>query len=259
MTERREPTLSGLASDSAGLDEPKLATSSKQRVNSKASKSAPKRPAPVSQRVVEVKSPLAPLALVASVMALGFAGILFWQSSGQEQASKALLAELNNAKARIEQLEQKLTATGDESSQSLAGLAAGIKALDVDAKENSSEIRKLWGVAHDRNRKVIETNKNKVAAAVKSVASLKKAQQKDHKALQAAIAELEGELAVLGEVQESQQAALSKSQAIKADLEAFKTDLSSRVASNEEAVKSIDAFRLQVNRQLIQMGGSATP
>ena len=70
---------------------------------------------------------------------------------------------------------------------------------------------------------------------------------------------MQGELAVLSEVQESQQSALSQSRNISAQLQALKTDLSSRVNANEEAIKAIDAFRLQVNRQLLQMGGTANP
>ena len=183
MTERREPTLSGPVSDPAAFNDPKLSAEPVAKQHQSSSYNRSSRPAPVSQRVVEVKSPLAPLALVAAIIALGFAGLLFWQSSIQNKTSNALLSELQAAKVRIEQLEQKLTATGDESSQSLAGLAAGIKAFNATAEENSSEIRKLWGVAFDRNRKAIEENKNKVAAAVKSLANLKNVQPKQHLSL----------------------------------------------------------------------------
>ncbi len=258
MAERREPTLSSPLADSAVLDEPKVNTGSAHHRNT-SSKSTAKRPAPVSQRVVEVKSPLAPLALVASLVALGISGLLFWQLSAQVRTSEALLTELQSANVRIVQLEQQLTATGDESSQSLAGLAAGVKTLDANSKENSAEIRKLWGVAHDRNRKNIAQNKAQVAAVKKSVASLNAAQQKNNTALQASLSALQGELAVLAEVQESQQGALSKSQTLVADIEALKSDLNRRVTSNEEAIQAIDAFRLQVNRQLMQMSGAAAP
>ncbi|HEY7774044.1 MAG TPA: hypothetical protein VIC26_12745 [Marinagarivorans sp.] len=227
-------------------------------VSPKASAKKASRPAPVSQRVVEVKSPLAPLALVAAVVALGIAGLLFWQVSVLDSDRKALGQQLEAADARIAELERKLTVTGDESEQSLTTLGAGIKTLGADIDENKSEIRKLWGVSYDRNRKAIEDNKKTVETVEKSVASLKAAQQKDQKALQAAIADLRGELAVLSEVQESQQAAFSQSRNVSAELEALKTDLSSRVNANEEAIKAIDAFRLQVNRQLLQMGGTAT-
>ncbi|BCD97561.1 hypothetical protein [Marinagarivorans cellulosilyticus] len=253
MTERREPTLSASnLSDQAVLDEP-------QAIASKASSRKTARPAPVSQRVVEVKSPLAPLALVASIVSLGFVGLLFWQVTTLDDERKNLIQQLGSADARIAELEQKLTVTGDASEQSLTTLGAGVKTLDADVKENSSEIRKLWGVAYDRNRKAIEENKKTVETVEKAVANLKAAQQKDQKALQAAIADLQGELAVLSEVQESQQSALSQSRNISAQLQALKTDLSSRVNANEEAIKAIDAFRLQVNRQILQMGGTANP
>lgn len=275
MTERREPTLSGPVADSAASaqGDPTLTSSSSNATASEVSASNAdrstaslssfasnkKRPAPVSQRVIEVKSPLAPLALVAAVIALAFCGLVFWQMTEHDQTNKALLTELNGAKQRIAELERKLTATGDESSQSLAGLGASIKSLNADLSEANSEIRKLWGVSHDRNRKAIEQNKNSIARANKSIANTKKAQQKDHQALQAALANLQGELAVLGEVQESQQSALAQRRLSAADVEAFKTEINRRVASNEEAIKAIDAFRLQVNRQLIQMQGAPAP
>lgn len=253
MTERREPTLSASnLSDQAVLDEP-------QAIASKAIPKKASRPTPVSQRVVEVKSPLAPLALVASLVSLGFVGLLFWQVTTSDAERKNLIQQLGSADARIAELEQKLTVTGDESEQSLTTLGAGVKTLDADVKENSSEIRKLWGVAYDRNRKAIEDNKKTVETVQTSVANLKTAQQKDQKALQAAIVDLQGELAVLSEVQESQQSALSQSRNVSAELKAFKTDLNSRVNANEEAIKAIDAFRLQVNRQILQMGGTANP
>ncbi|WP_054114000.1 hypothetical protein [Marinagarivorans algicola] len=258
MAERREPTLSSPLANSAVLDEPNMNTGSPDNRNT-SSKATTRRPTPVSQRVVEVKSPLAPLALVASVVALGVSGLLFWQLSTQIHTSESLLAKVQNANVRIVQLEQQLTATGDESSQSLAGLAAGVKALDASTQENSAEIRKLWGVAHDRNRKSIAQNKTKVAAAEKSIASLKATQKKNNAALQASLSALQGELAVLAEVQESQQGALSKGQTLVADIEALKSDLNRRITSNEEAIQAIDAFRLQVNRQLMQMSGAAAP
>ena len=253
MTERREPTLSASnLSDQAVLDEPRA-------VASNVTPKKASRPAPVSQRVVEVKSPLAPLALVASLVSLGFVGLLFWQVTTSDAERKNLIQQLGSADARIAELEQKLAVTGDASEQSLTSLGAGVKTLDADVKENSSEIRKLWGVAHDRNRKAIENNKKTVETVRTSVANLKAAQQKDQKALQAAIVDLQGELAVLSEVQESQQSALSQSRNVSAELKALKTDLNSRVNANEEAIKAIDAFRLQVNRQLLQMGGTANP
>ena len=258
MTERLEPTFSG----KVALDDPEHSASPRahaaSRAEAKAGTTRPKpRPAAVSQRVVEVKSPLAPLALVASVIALGLGGLLFWQVSTMDQERKSMLATLASAESRIAELEQKLTLTGDESEQSLATLGAGVKTLRADVEENSSEVRKLWGVAYDRNRKAIDDNKKVASSAQAAVKSLKTAQQKELTAVQAKLDELRGELAVLSEVQESQQAAFNQTRNVGAEVQALKTDLTSRITANEEAINAIDAFRLQVNRRLLELGGPA--
>lgn len=247
MTERVEPTLTS----KVDIDEPErpLGKARAMKPNS--------RPTPVSQRVVEVKSPLAPLALTASVIALGFAGLLFWQVNEIDTERKALADKLQSAEQRVLSLEEKLTVTGDESEQSLASLGAQVKTLGDDVKENVSEIKKLWGVAYDRNRKAIEQTNNQVATLEKSLASLKSTLEKDRKSLQAELADVKGELAVMSEVQESQQAVLSQSRNFASDLKTLRSDLTRRVQANEEAIKAIDAFRLQVNRQLLQMGGTS--
>ena len=246
MTERVEPTLSS----QVDIDEP-------ERPVGKARAARPSRPAPVSQRVVEVKSPLAPLALTAAVIALGFVGLLFWQVFEIDNERKALAGKLQSAEERVANLEEKLTVSGDESEQSLASLGAQVKTLNDDVKENVSEIKKLWGVAYDRNRKAIEQTNNQVAELEKGLASLKSTLEKDQKTLQAALADVKGELAVMSEVQESQQAVLSQSRNFATDLKTLRSDLTRRVQANEEAIKAIDAFRLQVNRQLLQMGGTS--
>jgi len=112
-------------------------------------------------------------------------------------------------------------------------------------------------VAYDRNRKAIEQTNNQVAELEKGLASLKSTLEKDQKTLQAALADVKGELAVMSEVQESQQAVLSQSRNFATDLKTLRSDLTRRVQANEEAIKAIDAFRLQVNRQLLQMGGTS--
>ena len=269
MTERREPTISDpdKLSDQIPNDEgaerfqPGSANGSGGSIG-RAKRAS--RPAPVSQRVVEVKSPLAPLALVAAIIALGFSGLTFWQMSVLDSDRKNSLQQLSLAEGRIAQLEQKLAVTGNESEQSLATLSASFRALSDDlaglnagAEENSSEIKKLWGVAYDRNRKAIEDNSKALEVAKQAIENLQSAQQKDQNTLQKAMADLQGELAVVSEVQESQQSALSQTQNIGADIQALKTEINSRLSANEEAIRSMDAFRLQVNRRLLELGGTA--
>ncbi len=250
MTNRVEPTLSG----NVALDDAKPTPVKTPRPN------------PVSQRVVEVKSPLAPLALIASLAALGVIGFVYWQFS---VVNALLEARLQQADARIVELEQKLTVTGDESSQSLTVLGANVKAVGASLADVNSEIRKLWALSNDRNRKDIKDNALAIAELQKINTDNKKAlsdlqqslegnkaQVQALSGLSTKLNDLQGEIAVLGEVQESQQAAFAQTRNLPSELQSLKSTFNSRISANEEAVKSMDAFRLQVNRQLLQMGGT---
>jgi chromosome segregation ATPase len=250
MTNRVEPTLSG----KVALDDAKPIPAQTPRPN------------PVSQRVVEVKSPLAPLALIAALIALGVIGFVYWQFS-VERAQ--LEVRLQQADARIMELEQKLTVTGDESSQSLTVLGANVKAVGASLADVNSEIRKLWALSNDRNRKEIKDNALAIAELQTMNANNKKTfsdlqqslegnktQVQALSGLSAKLKDLQGELAVLSEVQESQQAAFAQTRNLPSELQTLKSSFNSRISANEEAVKSMDAFRLQVNRQLLQIGGT---
>ena len=265
MTERLEPTISSQepieGREHASAKGAKLGSQTK-RTQAAAAKA--NRPAPVSQRVVEVKSPLAPLALLAALVALGLVALLFWQVFTLDKEREVLLSSLDTADKRIAHLEQQLAVTGDASAQSLTALAANTKTVSDQTTENTSEIRKLWAVANERNKKAIAENtkagaRHKAATAkVQSgLESLKTDQQKALSALQVKLDELTGEIAVLSEVQESQQAAFNQDRSAAAEVKALKKDLNSRIKTNEEAIKSMDVFRLQTNRRLLELGGSA--
>ncbi|MDZ7924235.1 MAG: hypothetical protein U5M23_09255 [Marinagarivorans sp.] len=257
MTNRVEPTLSGKVALKVALDDAKPPQAQSPRPN------------PVSQRerVVEVKSPLAPLALIAALLALGFITFVYWQFSVQRTQ---LETRLQQADARIVELEQKLTVTGDESSQSLTVLGANVKALSSSLANANSEIRKLWVLASERNAKDIKNNALAITELQKNITANKKALTDVQQSLEgnktqvqalisglsAQLKDLQGELAVLGEVQESQQAAFAQTRNLPSELKTLKSSLNSRISANEEAVKSMDAFRLQVNRQLLQMSGT---
>src|SRR5690606_25375675 len=92
-----------------------------------------------SHRTVSTGSKLAPFAFLLAITGLGLAGYAYWQLLESQKTTEAALV-------RIADLESRLALTGDESEASMAALQAKLKWAD-------SEIRKLWGVAYDTNRK----------------------------------------------------------------------------------------------------------
>jgi len=242
MNERREPTISSTHVDQDSLDSP-------APQNHRARRSAPP---PVSSRPVVVRSPLGPVAILFALLALAMAGYLYFLLNLAQQQQDTLITQLKNAQGRIETLEQKLEVTGDESSQSLASLQAKIKG-------NASEIRKLWGVSYDTNKKAIAANKGQLG---RLTSAYKSADKKFAKTLEDA----KGDLVVLSEILDAQQSVIDRvdkttlewSQSItglQERLQTLETNLNKKVLSNEDAIKAIDAFRVQVNRDLLQLKG----
>lgn len=251
MTERKEPTIS---TSNAPLEreDPQRArahnTTAAQQATRPASGS---RPPPVSSRPVASRSPLAPLALVVALLAAGFSGYLFWQLQHTQQSLLSSSQALARSDARITELESRLMLSDDESTQSLTVLQANVK-------ENASEIRKLWGVAYDRNRTAISKLEESVDKLQKSMAGV------DGK-IKSALGEVAGEVRVLSELVDAQQAVINRvdknvkeqASAIKAAVQKLDSldAISKQVQMHDEAIKAIDAFRLQVNRELINLKG----
>lgn len=240
MTERREPTISNLPPEQ---DEPPR-NRSRSTQASPGTKTARSAPPPVASRPVVVRSPLGPLAFFLALLALGGAGYLYWLLLQAQDELTDSRSQVQQTEQRVGALEQRLISADDESTQSLA-------ALQVRVSENASEVRKLWGVAYDRNRTAIATLDE----------SLKQLQSRFDELDQsvAALQGVAGEVAVVTELIEAQQAAISRAtasnaqqeQSIQALLQGL-DELQGRVGNNEEAINAIDAFRVQVNRQLFQ-------
>lgn len=244
MSERREPTISNLPVDK---DEP-------QRGRAQASAAPTSRPVPppASSRPMVVKSPLGPVALLLALAAGGFAGFVYWQLQKAEGALEQTRTALTSAEARVTDLEKRLMLSDDESTQSMTVLQANVK-------EHAAEIRKLWGVANDRNRKAIAQLEGKVAELEKAATGV------DDK-IKAALADVSGELKVVSELVDAQQTVINsadqayKTQAqtisgVSKKVDELDSELRRKVAAHEEAIKAIDAFRAQVNRDLIKLKG----
>ncbi|MFA0813206.1 hypothetical protein [Microbulbifer epialgicus] len=233
--QRREPTLDG----SAAI-EPTLAPRSRE----------PREPTAEPQVIVEERrggfSFLGLCALVLAMGGLAASGFLYqqWQE-GRTQLVDAE-ARIADAENRIAELEKRFNLSDEEST-------ASVEVLSAKAKENSAEIRKLWGVAYDTNRKSIAANKTAAAANKKQVAALSTklngldASVKKIASVETALAELRK-----GNI-ESKREMTDKLARLERQLASVRSDLTMRVGANEEAVESIDAYRRSVNKDLVQL------
>ena len=249
MSDRREPTISGLRVD---MDDPRLRN--RTGTQQKPATSAPKaggrndtgqsRPAPSVARPVIVRSKLAPIAFIFALLALGCAGFLGWKFL---EAQNQLIA----SESRIAALEEKLVMSDDESTASLTALQASLK-------EAHSEIRKLWGVSYDRNRKAIEAN-------TKGVASLKSQSGK----VDERVNRLASEITLISDLVDAQQTALTgveKSNAsVSAQARAMNeksaiidqriAELRKQIDTIEQDIDAINGFRRTVNQELLELKG----
>lgn len=245
MNERREPTIS------ADLGEP-LDTSKRPKTRAQAVPQGQKPIRSSSRKSKSRNSPVAVLAFILALVALGGAGFLYTELMNTQKLLNDTSSLLSQADTRIASLEGKLEVSGDESVQSMTALQAKIKV-------NASEVAKLWVVAYERNRKTIANNKA-------ALSKLTEAYKGENTKLNNTLAGLSGDVSVLSELMDAQQGVIGRvDQARNSQLQAI-TDLTQRlnamdkqfgkkVLSNEEAIKAIDAFRVQVNRDLMMLKG----
>jgi len=171
---------------------------------------------------------------------------------------------LSQLQERFDELEAKIVSTDESMNESGTALAVKLKDQGETLDKHWSEIKKLWGVSHDRNRKKIEAQEKTLAAQSKTVKSL----QASMSARKKEITTLTGKV---DKASQSMQTVVNSSLATKLEMndlvgqsqqindqvnsleksfESLKQNLNTRVADNEEAINAIDAYRLQVNRDI---------
>lgn len=150
---------------------------------------------PQTAAVAAPKQTLATVAFIFALVAAGFAAFLFLQLQNAQQ--KLVNAEqlLNSQAKTLNDISEKLSATGENANLS-------VDALKVIIKDHDAEIRKLWDLANKRNRGDIVTNAKNIEAVKASVAANASAankeiekQQKQLAANDAADAELKKRIA----------------------------------------------------------------
>ena len=174
-----------------------------------------------------------------------------------------ILADLNS---RFSQLSAKIESTDESLSQSGAALSLKLKEQEAALDEHWTEIKKLWGVSYDTNRKAIEANKTAIGDFKGRIdateSEVKKAQSAAAEARKQAVAASQsletlrsttlGSAAQMDELREKMAVISGTLNRLDSAVKQL-NGLSGRVASNEEALRAIDAYRAQVNQQLAQL------
>ncbi|WP_298636003.1 hypothetical protein [uncultured Umboniibacter sp.] len=232
----------------------------------KPQRSAIKRPAssstqaPTSKPATVGSVSMAKFAVISIVPAIIIAAVssyFFYQQSLQNKALQAQIAELSLG---MQSLTVETTAFNEEAEEA--------------HQFATSEIRKLWGVAYDRNRTAIASNTTAIVRLETSLASTSsQVQQAARSAGESgsAVERLQSELAskdvlvneanqralLLGEVIQEQQTSMQQLSDRIADLERqnalANTELSRRIEQTEALATGFDAYRQTVNRQLNEL------
>lgn len=195
------------------------------------------------------------LLLVLLVAAVGAGG---WYIHQQHLTLELRSAELLQASERIARLEEQLHVTGENLNKSGSELSNQMGFWET-------EIRKLWDVTNKRNKGWIEENRAAIAKVDKTV----KGEAATMRALKQAIDQHAAQLAELRKTKDlvakmdaRVTEATNRSRDIVDKVNAADTlarGMDRRMKALEEAVASFDAYRLQTNRRLAELGGGATP
>ena len=158
-------------------------------------------------------------------------GLWFFNTSGsQQQAGKSFIERISMLEENISIQSTKVDDLIETNSQ--------------DLKFINKEIRKLWDLSNKKNRKSIAQNLNSIESIEETLGAL----DKEYKTLSAKQRSLNLELAKLEKMQEK----LSESLDIQSPFPEGE-DLEDRLADLEEATKSMDLYRTQVNQSILSL------
>ena len=192
------------------------------------------------------------------IMALLLAGLVLagWFIANQQQTIAEEQARMETANKRLELLEERLIATDSAMSQ---------EGQDTKSQINlwESEIRKLWAVSNERNKKWIKTNESNIASVKKSLNGIE-ASTRDIKAAvgrhesafdkqQALVDQLTSLELQMQQVIRGQRDLVDKVNSANQSVASLRANLAGKVNDNAEAVASMDAFRVAINSRLSEL------
>jgi len=140
-------------------------------------------------------------------------------------------AELSKLQERFDVLETNVITTD---------INSNLKEQDLKIDKHWSEIKKLWGIAYDRNSKSIKKIKTTLEYQKQDLASISKKMEKSNKSMNSLV---NSSLATKLEVNDLVAKYGSKPS----------KDVEIRILENEKAIEAIDAHRLVINRDIQQL------
>ncbi|WOG26481.1 hypothetical protein [Endozoicomonas sp. 8E] len=192
------------------------------------------------------------------IVVLGAGGV--WQFKLIQKELADTRQALKATQEKLSTVTGEITATGENLDQSGSALRSELEVVN-------SEIRKLWDVSNKRNRQWILINKDNVAKALKEADKAGKTADKASgqlSALQKRIREMDQLMKAISTEQLAAQSMMTDSLAkfdkqvaemkkLVADQKKLQAELTRKVEDQQQAVKAVDSFRVQVNRKLQQL------
>ncbi len=245
-------------------------------------RSAPKPSARSSNSTAPSNGLVRQMLLIFMFSALSLCCALLYYQNAQQSVLNDQLQK------RLSSLESQLGVNTAVNASNGETLGEKVKQLDDNLKAADDEIRKLWGVTNDKNKKSLESHETRIAEHEKSLTTLqgivgemKKSVAQTEKSLSEtsrvaaesnkaasdatqAISEMRSAVGALQQrvaqgdpqVREaSQQAAMAQEQG--EQLQVKLDTLSKRVTEHEESLRSIDSFRRSVNSDLGKLKGQS--
>ena len=162
--------------------------------------------------------------------------------------------QLARLQDRFNELEAKIISTDESLDQSGELLVTRLGAQESTLVKHWSEIRKLWAIAYDKNRKNISQQQEKIKLQGIALEKLKTLTASQKKELTSMTDKLDKSTKTVNTMVGSSLATKSEISDLVAQIRGLSiAGLNARITDNEKAVKAIDAHRLSVNREIQQL------
>lgn len=169
------------------------------------------------------------------VIALAVAFVAGWYSQRQQiEALEGQLAEadewVRQSKLALARFEGDLSQTGESLEERGSSLREQLEAQQKQLEEVDSEIRKLWAVANERNKKRLNEHEDRISSAESALAENEKALADLGASVEKARSSLSADVAALSE----------KTEASVADLESADQEASAELSRLGEQMEAFD-------------------